>query len=77
MNPEPILPSFLARSWWHHGLISDQTLHGIKANCNMSDVGPLRAVGERLAGSEAKCDEFCERWVWQSRRRSRRDVEQA
>jgi hypothetical protein len=31
--------------WWYHGLIADEVHDGLKAACNMSEVGPLVKTG--------------------------------
>eukprot|EP00850_Spirogloea_muscicola_P005258 SM000023S07714 [mRNA] locus=s23:1018730:1022593:- [translate_table: standard] len=37
--------------WWTHAIISDRTFHGVKDNCNFSEIGPLSKHND-------KCDEF-------------------
>lgn len=50
--------------WWSHALISDESADGIKATCNFSTVGPLRAgqQGELQQGS-SKGKKYCDEYV--------------
>jgi hypothetical protein len=45
--------------WWYHGLIADEMRDGLKASCNMSNVGPLVRTGKYgVPHTSSECDEL-------------------
>lgn len=48
--------------WWHHALISDSSIQGLKENCNFSWIGPLEqhAHHNKPQGKSELCDNYCD-----------------
>jgi len=47
--------------WWTHALISDESYNGIVANCNFSDIGPLKFKLDEADKLMDACDNFLSR----------------
>ena len=48
--------------WWHHAMISDASLQGIKAYCDFTQVGPLKTASTNPTKPETN-EELCDKFI--------------